>query len=163
MKLKEYQAETLAVLRRFFEEARVAGPKNAYEAITRAPEQADRLGRYAAGGYTPLARLPDAPYVCLRLPTGGGKTVLAAHAVAVARDAWIEKDHPLVLWLVPSNTIRIQTVQALKNTRHPYRQALDESFSAGSGYSTSPTSPTSARRTSAITAASSSAPSRPCG
>ena len=129
MKLKGYQSETLAVLRRFFEEARVAGPKNAYEAITRAPEQADRLGRYAAGGYAPLNRLPDAPYVCLRLPTGGGKTVLAAHAVAVARDAWIEKDHPLVLWLVPSNTIRIQTVQALKNTCHPYRQALDESFS----------------------------------
>ena len=129
MKLKEYQSETLAVLRRFFEEARVAGPKHAYEAITRAPEQADRLGRYAAGGYAPLNRLPDAPYVCLRLPTGGGKTVLAAHAVAIARDAWIEKDHPLVLWLVPSNTIRIQTVQALKNTRHPYRQALDESFS----------------------------------
>ena len=128
MKLKEYQAETLAVLRRFFEEARVAGPKNAYEAITHAPEQAERLGRYA-GAYTPLARLPDVPYVCLRLPTGGGKTILAAHAVAIARDAWIEKDHPLVLWLVPSNTIRIQTVQALKNTRHPYRQALDESFS----------------------------------
>ena len=128
MKLKEYQADTLAVLRRFLEEARVAGPKNAYEAITHAPEQAERLGRYA-GAYAPLARLPDVPYVCLRLPTGGGKTILAAHAVAIARDAWIEKDHPLVLWLVPSNTIRIQTVQALKNTRHPYRQALDESFS----------------------------------
>ena len=128
MKLKEYQAETLAVLRRFFEEARVAGPNNAYEAITRAPEQAERLGHYA-GAYTPLVRLPDVPYVCLRLPTGGGKTILAAHSVAIARDAWIEKDHPLVLWLVPSNTIRIQTVQALKNTRHPYRQVLDESFS----------------------------------
>ena len=127
MKLKEYQSETLTVLRRFFEEARVAGPKNAYEAITRAPEQAERLGRYA-GAYTPLVRLPEVPYVCLRLPTGGGKTILAAHAVALARDAWIEKDHPLVLWLVPSNTIRIQTVQALKSTRHPYRQALDESF-----------------------------------
>ena len=128
MELKQYQVETLAVLRRFFEEARVAGPKNAYEAITRAPEQAERLGRYA-GAYTPLARLPEVPYVCLRLPTGGGKTILAARAVAIARDTWIEKDYPLVLWLVPSNTIRIQTVQALKNTRHPYRQALDDSFS----------------------------------
>ena len=128
MELKEYQAQTLAALRRFFEEARVAGPKNAYESITREPEQAERLGRYA-GAYTPLARLPEVPYVCLRLPTGGGKTILAAHAVAVARDAWIEKDHPLVLWLAPSNTIRIQTVQALKSPRHPYRQALDESFS----------------------------------
>ena len=128
MKLKQYQADTLDVLRRFFEEARIAGPRNAYERITQAPEQASRLGRYA-GAYTPLARLPDIPYVCLRLPTGGGKTLLGAHAVAIARDAWIEKDHPLVLWLAPTNTIRQQTVQALKNTRHPYRQALDEAFS----------------------------------
>jgi type III restriction enzyme len=44
MQLKRYQADTLSVLRRFFEEARVAGPKNAYEAITREPEQAGRLG-----------------------------------------------------------------------------------------------------------------------
>ena len=128
MKLKQYQADTLAVLRRFFEEARLAGPRNAYETITQAPEQASRLGRYA-NVYTPLARLPDVPYVCLRLPTGGGKTLLGAHAVAIARDAWVEKDHPLVLWLTPTNTIRRQTVQALKDTRHPYRQALDEAFS----------------------------------
>lgn len=128
MKLKQYQSDTLAVLRRFFEEARIAGPKNAYATVTQAPEQASRLGRYA-GAYTPLVRLPDIPYVCLRLPTGGGKTLLGAHAVAIARDTWIEKDHPLVLWLAPSNTIRLQTVQALKSTRHPYRQALDEAFS----------------------------------
>ena len=62
MKLKQYQADTLAVLRRFFEEARVAGPRNAYKTITQAPEQASRLGRYA-GTYTPLARLPEIPYV----------------------------------------------------------------------------------------------------
>ena len=128
MKLKQYQADTLDVLRRFFEEARLAGPRNAYETITQAPEQASRLGRYASA-YKPLDRLPDVPYVCLRLPTGGGKTLLGAHAVAIARDAWVEKDHPLVLWLTPTNTIRRQTVQALKDTRHPYRQALDEAFS----------------------------------
>lgn len=127
MKLKQYQADTLTVLRRFLEEARIAGPKNAYEAITKEPEQAKRLGRYR-GDYTALEALPGAPYVCLRLPTGGGKTILGAHAIGVARDAWIEKDYPVVLWLVPSNTIRLQTVEALKNTRHPYRQALDEVF-----------------------------------
>ena len=103
MQLKPYQADTLAILRRFFEEARIAGPRNAYEAITREPEQAARLGSYA-GAYAPLNQMPDVPYVCLRLPTGGGKTLLAAHAVAVARNAWTEKDYPLVLWLVPSNT-----------------------------------------------------------
>ena len=127
MQLKAYQADTLAVLRRFLEEARIAGPGNAYEAITREPEQAGRLGGYA-GAYAPLNQMPDVPYVCLRLPTGGGKTLLAAHAVSVARNAWIEKDYPLVLWLVPSNTIRRQTVEALKNPRHAYRQVLDAAF-----------------------------------
>ena len=127
MKLKDYQTDTLAVLRRFLEEARVAGPKNAYDAVTSEPEQTKRLGRYRTD-YRPLEALPGSPYVCLRLPTGGGKTLLGAHAIAVARDAWIEKDYPLVLWLVPTNTIRLQTAEALKNPRHPYRQALDAQF-----------------------------------
>ena len=127
MQLKQYQTDTLAILRRFFEEARIAGPKAAYEVIVSEPELASRLGRYASA-YSPLKELPGVPYVCLRLPTGGGKTLLAAHAVAAARDAWIEKDHPLVLWLVPSNTIRRQTVETLKNPGHPYRQALDDAF-----------------------------------
>jgi type III restriction enzyme len=127
MKLKRYQSETLAVLRRYFEAARVAGSKGAYETITTEPGAAARLGRYG-GTYSPLAELPDVPYVCLRLPTGGGKTVLGAHAIGIARDAWVEKDYPMVLWLVPSNTIRLQTAEALKNARHPYRQALDEAF-----------------------------------
>ena len=128
MQLKQYQADALAVLRRFFEEARMAGPKNAYETITKEPDYADRLGRYGGTYRAPLADLPNVPYVCLRLPTGGGKTILGAHAVAVARDAWVEKDYPLVLWLVPTNTIRLQTVEALKNAGHPYRQVLDEDF-----------------------------------
>ena len=128
MQLKQYQADTLAVLRRFFEEARMAGPRNAYETITKEPEYADRLGRYGGTYSDPLTDLPNVPYVCLRLPTGGGKTILGAHAVAVARDTWVEKDYPLVLWLVPTKTIRSQTVEALKNAGHPYRQVLDEDF-----------------------------------
>ncbi len=127
MQLKRYQADALALLRRFFEDARVAGPKNAYEAITGEPDLARRLGRYG-GTYRPLNAAPNTPYVCLRLPTGGGKTILAAHTVAVARDAWIEKDHPLVLWLAPTNTIRRQTAEALKTPHHPYRQVLNEAF-----------------------------------
>jgi type III restriction enzyme len=127
MKLKQYQFDTLAILRLFFEGARVAGPKNAYELLTSDREQARRLGRYG-GTYRPLAELPHTPYVCLRLPTGGGKTILGAYSIAIARDTWIEKDYPMVLWLAPTTTIRLQTVEALKNRRHPYRQVLDEAF-----------------------------------
>ena len=127
MQLKQYQTDTLAILRRFFEESRIAGPKAAYEVLVSQPAQVARLGRYA-DAYSPLNELPEVPYVCLRLPTGGGKTLLAAHSVAVVRDTCIEKDYPLVLWLVPSNTIRRQTVETLKNTGHPYRQALNDAF-----------------------------------
>ena len=127
MQLKQYQTHTLDTLRRFFEQARLAGPKAAYEAIANEPEQAARIGRYA-GAYAPLAKLPDVPYVCLRLPTGGGKTLLAAHSIAIARDTWVEKDYPLVVWLVPTDKIRQQTAEALKHPRHSYRQTLDEAF-----------------------------------
>lgn len=127
MDLKLYQRDTLATLRRFFEDARVRGPKVAYEAITAEPDQAKRLRGYG-GRYAALLGQEAMPYVCLRLPTGGGKTLLAAHSIAVARDAWIEEDYPLVLWLVPTTTIRRQTVDALNDPRHPYRRALADAF-----------------------------------
>ena len=127
MLLKPYQAEALETLRRFLEEARTAGPKAAFEAVVRDPERAAELAAYGKD-YRPLEGVPDAPQVCLRLPTGGGKTILAAHAIAVARDAWIERDRPLALWLVPTDTIRRQTVQALQKAGHPYRKAVVEAF-----------------------------------
>lgn len=127
MQLKQYQTDTLNTLRRFFEQARVAGPKAAYEAIVTEPEQTTRVGQYA-GTYTPLPELQAVPYICLRLPTGGGKTILAAHSIAIARDTWVEKDYPLVIWLVPTDKIRQQTAEALKQPRHSYRQTLDEAF-----------------------------------
>lgn len=127
MKLKGYQKASLATLREFFEEARITGPKAAYEALTTQQALAARLRGYAAG-YKPVKGLDNVPYVCLRLPTGGGKTILASHSITIAKDAWAEKDFPVVLWLVPTNTIRLQTAEALKNPKHPYRQVLDEAF-----------------------------------
>ena len=127
MYLKEYQTQTLLALRDYLERARMDGPDAAYAAITGEPARKASLRGYA-GDYRPLEALPDAPYVCLRIPTGGGKTLLAAHAIAVARDAWIERENPLVLWLAPSDMIRRQTLDALKNPRHACRQALDEKF-----------------------------------
>ncbi|MEN5246154.1 DEAD/DEAH box helicase family protein [Brucella pseudintermedia] len=128
MELKAYQKETLGTLRAFLEQARINGPRAAYDEIVAKPEVAKRL-KGLATSYKALNGLDETPYVCLRLPTGGGKTVLAAHAVNIAKEAWIERDFPLVLWLVPTTTIRKQTVDALKNPRHPYRAALDEAFS----------------------------------
>ena len=119
---KNYQRETLEWLRRYLEEARFADPQAAFDAIRLQNPQCERTP------YRPPAGLEDVPYVCLRLPTGGGKTYLAARSVAVAAGAYLEQEYPLVLWLVPSNTIRAQTLETLQKPGHPNRQALEAAF-----------------------------------
>jgi type III restriction enzyme len=68
------------------------------------------------------------PYVCLRIPTGGGKTLVAAHAIGDAAVVHLQVTNPMVLWLVPSTPIRDQTLAALKDRAHPYRAALAADF-----------------------------------
>lgn len=68
------------------------------------------------------------PYFCMRIPTGGGKTVLGSYAIDVAARHYLENETPITLWLVPSITIREQTVEALKTPGHPYRKKLDAAF-----------------------------------
>jgi type III restriction enzyme len=120
--LKNFQQDALDRLREYLEEVRLSNdPWRAFQKIARTPTGHTPV-------YHPVEGLEDVPYVCLRLPTGGGKTILGAYAIRIAAQSYIEKDYPLVLWLVPSNTIRIQTAEALKDTKHPYRIALDEAF-----------------------------------
>jgi type III restriction enzyme len=69
--------------------------------------------------------VPGMPYVCLRVPTGGGKTLLACHAAGLAITELLHADRAVVLWLVPSNTILEQTADALRDPRHDYRRALE--------------------------------------
>ena len=65
------------------------------------------------------------PYVCLRVPTGGVKTLLACHAAGIAKNDLLRAEQAVVLWLVPSQTILGQTADALRDPRHPYRRALE--------------------------------------
>lgn len=129
--LKKYQLEALDALEKFFEGAR--GAKLEGEVVA-AFEQARRaaLGEAAPRvPYRPLSHEdPTIPQVCIRIPTGGGKTLLAAHAIERAARMYVGTRSPLALWLVPSNTIRTQTLEALKKPGHPYREALLEYYPA---------------------------------
>ena len=80
--------------------------------------------------YQPFTGDPATPFVCIKVPTGGGKTLLAAHSVVQAFDQYLpEKDQcGLVLWLVPSDAILSQTLKQLRDRRHPYREVLDHTF-----------------------------------
>jgi type III restriction enzyme len=75
--------------------------------------------------YRPIAGFPaDMPYFCLRVPTGGGKTRLAARAVELVNSKLLRTEHSVILWLVPSNAIREQTYKALRSREHPYHHDL---------------------------------------
>ena len=65
------------------------------------------------------------PHICFKVPTGGGKTLLAA--AALERLPW---QRGLVLWIVPSKAIYAQTKAALWDKQHPYRKMLNRA-SAG--------------------------------
>lgn len=124
MELKRFQRAALDTLKDYLDRARLtADPEQAFSATLRQREPERNPSPYRT-----LPGLPGVPNVCLRLPTGGGKTLLAAHTIAVAGRSYLEKDYPVVLWLVPTNTIRKQTAEALKKPSHPYRAAIDEAF-----------------------------------
>jgi type III restriction enzyme len=70
------------------------------------------------------------PSVCFKIPTGGGKTILAAYAVSKIHSQWLQRNNGFVLWIVPNESIYTQTIKALRDRQHPYRQILDRA-SAG--------------------------------
>ncbi len=60
------------------------------------------------------------PHVCLKVPTGGGKTLLGVEAVRR-----LKIGTGFLLWIVPTKAIYSQTRDAFRNQEHPYRQILD--------------------------------------
>jgi type III restriction enzyme len=126
--LKDYQVRVLDSLRAFFHHCSTGQPPA--EAFHKVQEQ---NGQPYAAPYVPVdvAGLTyGMPYVCLRVPTGGGKTLLACHAAGSAMVELQHAERAVVLWLVPSNTILDQTADALRDVRHPYRQALEQACGA---------------------------------
>ena len=65
------------------------------------------------------------PAFCLKIPTGGGKTLLATKIIDLANTHYRRRQTGLVLWIVPTTQIYNQTLKALKDRDHPYRQQLD--------------------------------------
>ena len=116
--LKTYQQTALDALGAFARAARTKGPALAFGELAGRPYNLDAFGA-------------QVPCVCLRIPTGGGKTVLAAHAVPLLAREWQGSDAPVAVWLVPSDAIRQQTLKALQTPGHAYRAALTDAYGEG--------------------------------
>jgi type III restriction enzyme len=124
---KGYQDKVIESLARYLRRCReVNDPARAFVDITAelwsAPHPYNQIHELKNGEKMPL----DMPFVCLRVPTGGGKTVIGARTVKIFRDELLDTEHPLTLWLVPSDAIREQTLTVMRNRKHPLRQLLDE-------------------------------------
>lgn len=114
--LRHYQREALRTLEAYLTKVGQMGADTAFYDVARAP-------------YSPAPFVSEqTPYVCVRIPTGGGKTIVAAYSVGIAARNFVQADNPMVLWLVPSSAIRDQTLNALRNQEHPYRAALAKDF-----------------------------------
>jgi type III restriction enzyme len=120
MRLKDFQAESLKSLEDYLKVARSEGARAAFE------RDPGRGAYIIPQDWHDVGPRQDPPYICLRVPTGGGKTLMASHAVGRTFRSFFEADHGFVLWLVPSTEVVAQTLKALRNPRHSYRLGLQE-------------------------------------
>lgn len=148
VELKQFQREVLAQLARYIAELEKqrALADRAAEALRAAEVETDRetldFARKTWDALRGRKELPPAfaerPYssrfdpvgrpvanVCLKVPTGGGKTLLAAAAVARVFSSYFRRHTGLVLWIVPNEAIFSQTKRSLTDRDHPYRQMLN--------------------------------------
>lgn len=84
--LKSYQQAALNQLKAFLQAAQRTGAARAFGALVGRTYQSEPFG--------------EVPSVCLRIPTGGGKTLLAAHAVPLLAAQWRATDALVAVWLV---------------------------------------------------------------
>jgi len=149
MELKPYQLETLATFDRYLEQ--LSSFREKAEKVARAnaaetdPDLIREIPNFPAKAWLELMRLEmlprsrprhqyvsrkdgignNVPSVCLKIPTGGGKTLLGAYSVSRIMGSYLESNHGFVLWIVPNEAIFSQTKKQLTNRESPIRQILD--------------------------------------
>ena len=128
MELKGFQKEALGDLKRFLELlVEHENIRQAYKELWE--EKGVPIYSEAMNGMPPYEMtLQGVPQVCLKVPTGGGKTYIAANAIRHVFDAMPHVHPKCVVWLVPSDAILRQTYKALSDNEHPYRRQLDTDF-----------------------------------
>ena len=125
MEMKRYQRKVIQDLSRYMELLnREGNMSKAYTAFWN--EKGVHVGFGGVKSYQNI--LPGVPNLCLKVPTGGGKTFLACNAIAPIFDGLPDTKMKAVVWLVPSDAILSQTLAALCNPDHPYRMKINADF-----------------------------------
>jgi len=128
MQLKKYQQKTLDELGKYITEMKKYDTEKA-AGVAFMIMRTDALDNFPKD-YHWVPELGRSPFVCIKVPTGGGKTLIAAHSVGVIFKDYLgeRSDKGLAMWFVPSDAIKTQTLNNLRDRKHPYREVLDERF-----------------------------------
>jgi type III restriction enzyme len=131
MELKEYQKKTLETVKLYLDSLADFKAKND-KAIEIDPELSINFPLKAwekVIGKTYYSKKnglgEELPDFYIKIPTGGGKTVLACHTIDLINKIYLKKQTGIILWIVPTTQIYRQTLANLRNREHPYRQVLD--------------------------------------
>jgi type III restriction enzyme len=128
MELKSYQQKVIENLEEYLEY--VQEHKNVSLAFNKYWE--DKIGPYNPLDNTGMQpyknNIPNSAHVCIKVPTAGGKTFIAVNALHSIFSAYDTSKTKAVIWLVPWSNLLQQTVNALSNPEHPYRQKLNALF-----------------------------------
>lgn len=139
MYLKKYQQRVVSELKQFFTTS--LAKKNEFDTIIQAIPDAQRETVASNMNYVESAfDALNIPYFdkCknglnkyyprfnLKVPTGGGKTILAVEAIKEYQSIFARRKTGLVVWIVPKEIIYKQTVERLRDKGHAYRQLLDQ-------------------------------------
>lgn len=126
MILKDYQEKVIRELKNFYTEAEKT--KTALDSIDKSL-YVDKLYRTLNLGFSdrPENGLKEPyPRFCIKVPTGGGKTLIAIEAIREYQNLFAQKRKGLVVWITHRETIYRQTIENLRNKNHIYRQWLDQ-------------------------------------
>lgn len=117
MELKKYQQKTLDKIKLYLSEIGKFGPKHAFISIKGEAYKDEFFGE-------------EVPFVCIKIPTGGGKTLVGCNAVTEIMDSFLKEKmgRGIVMWLVPSEAIKSQTLRKFKDRKDIHRKILDEYF-----------------------------------
>lgn len=130
MELKTYQKKVMQNLSAYMETVNnSAGLQSAWRNYWAAQDIAVGMGGVPAYNNA----IDGVPHVCMKVPTGGGKTFMACASIKRIFDAMPLDKPRVVVWLVPSDPILVQTIKTLSDVNHPYRQRLDADFAGRVG------------------------------
>jgi type III restriction enzyme len=129
--LKNYQQRVVRDIESFFSDIDSARQKFAaspdLQSVLGSPINVAFVGKYEQFQDRPKTGANGLyPRVCIKMPTGGGKTLVAIEAIRSYQNLLAKKRTGLVVWITHRDQIYRQTIENLQNKSHPYRQLLDQ-------------------------------------